>query len=73
MLFLARLLFLTVVLAGSASAQAFGYPDFSSVAGLAMNGGAHQSGTALRVCSNVNGDRGSVRIVSSFGSSRLAP
>ncbi len=60
MLFLTRVLFLTVLLAGSASAQTFGYPDFSSVAGLAMNGGAHQSGKALRVCSNINGDRGSV-------------
>jgi hypothetical protein len=60
MIFLARVLFLTGLLAGSASAQTFGYPDFSSVAGLAMNGGAQQSGNALRVCSNINGDRGSV-------------
>ncbi|HIF40456.1 MAG TPA: hypothetical protein EYQ74_05090 [Planctomycetes bacterium] len=60
MLFLFRLLLLTVLLAGSAPAQAFGYSDFSNVAGLAMNGGAQQSGNALRVCSNVNGDKGSV-------------
>ncbi len=49
---------LTVLIAGmfsgaAAQAQSFDYPDFSSVAGLAMNGGAAQSGVVLRMNTNI--------------------
>jgi hypothetical protein len=38
-----------IVLAGSASAAVISYPDFSSVAGLTLNGNAAQVGNVLRV------------------------
>ena len=43
-----------------AAAQDFNYPDFSSVAGLSMNGNAGQFGNVLRVTPAANGQKGSV-------------
>ena len=45
--------------ASVAGAQNFSYPDFSSTAGLTLNGNAAPSGTALRVSSAVISDKGS--------------
>ena len=55
-----RLLALGAVLtAPYAAAQGFEYPDFSSTAGLAMNGNAVQAGTALRVSGASISEKGS--------------
>ncbi|GEM_PF-1649847 len=51
---------LAAMLIGTAGAQSFDYTDFSSTAGLDMNGNAQQSGTALRVASSIKSDKGSV-------------
>ena len=48
------------LLAPAAAAQSFSYPDFSSIAGLQLNGNAAQSGNALRVTPAQNGQKGSV-------------
>ena len=47
------------LLAPAAAAQSFSYPDFSSTAGLQLNGNAGVSGTALRVTPNQNAQSGS--------------
>lgn len=44
----------------SASAQSINYPNFSSVAGLALNGNAAQSGANLRLVPSVLSQKGSV-------------
>jgi hypothetical protein len=54
------LLFAASVLgARSAAAQAFSYCDFSSVAGLTLNGNASQNGTLLQLTPNVGDQAGS--------------
>ena len=55
------LLFLApTVLASSASAQSFGYPDFNSTAGLTLNGNAAGVAPVLRVTPAASGMMGSV-------------
>ena len=51
---------LVLLAATSASAAVITYTDFSSVAGLTLNGNAAQSGNVLRVTSAVDGQSGSV-------------
>ena len=48
-----------IALASAASGQSFSYPDFSSVAGLAMNGSAGQFGTSLRLTNTLGSLAGS--------------
>ncbi len=55
----APFLALALACSGVASAQNFNYPDFSSTAGLTLNGNAAPSGSALRVSSAVISDKGS--------------
>ncbi|MDA1263980.1 MAG: L-type lectin-domain containing protein [Planctomycetota bacterium] len=54
-----RLSVLALALSPYAAAQGFDYPDFSSVAGLALNGDAVQAGTALRVSGASISEKGS--------------
>lgn len=49
----------TMLLASSARGQSFDYPDFSSVSGLVLNGGAAQAGSSLRLTPNVGGQAAS--------------
>ncbi len=51
---------LVAALSSSASAQNFSYPDFSSTAGLTLNGSAASFASALRVTPNTASARGSV-------------
>jgi hypothetical protein len=46
------------LLSAAAGAQTFTYTDFGSTAGLALLGNAAQSGTALRLTANANGQTG---------------
>ena len=60
-----RGLVVTVLMASAcigapAAAQSFSYPDFSSVAGLQINGNAAQSGNKLRLTPAAGGQSGSV-------------
>jgi hypothetical protein len=59
---LAVLLASSLLAAGGATAgpASIDYPDFSSVAGLSLNGNAAQSGAALRLAANTPLQRGSV-------------
>lgn len=55
-----RVSLLALVVAPAAVAQDFSYPDFSSIAGLTLNGNAVQAGTALRVSASASYELGSV-------------
>ncbi len=48
-----------LLLAPVAGAQDFSYPDFSNMAGIALNGSAAQSGVVLRVTPSATGQKGS--------------
>jgi hypothetical protein len=49
----------SVAASQGASAPTISYPDFSSIAGLTLNGDAAQTGNALRLTPNASGKRGS--------------
>jgi hypothetical protein len=53
------LLFLALVASGKAQALTINYPDFSSVAGLTLNGSASQVGNALRLTPAASNNGGS--------------
>lgn len=55
---LAAILALAAAAAAPASATGFSYSDFSSVAGLTLNGNAAQAGTSLRVVPSVDTQAG---------------
>ena len=55
-----RLTVLGALLASPSWAAAISFPDFSSIAGLQLNGNAAQAGTALRVTPSAPGQSGSV-------------
>lgn len=52
--------FAVSALGTAAIAQSFNYPDFSSIAGLSLNGTAAASGTALRVTGSGSAQTGSI-------------
>ena len=54
----------SLILAGSAHAQPFSYADFSSVAGLGLNGTAAQNGSKLRLTQALQDEGGSAFRVS---------